>query len=84
MLIMPDLYSLLRPPYFELILGVISLSGAVVSTLTGTTRARFSGLVYRDKEPRLFLVTVASYYFMGIGFIGYFLYVVSWPISPSR
>jgi hypothetical protein len=55
---MPDWYS----EYIYLILGVIALSGAVVSTCTGKTFYR--GLVYRAKDPSEFwwLVTI---YFLG-------------------
>ena len=70
---MPDLLSLLRPPYIFLILGVISFSGAVVSTYTGKSWGRFGGFVYRAKEPKQFWWLVATYYLIGAWFIGYFL-----------
>jgi cytochrome b561 len=59
--------------YIYLILGVITLSGAVVSTYTGKTWARFGGWVYRAKEPNDFWWVVAIYYFGGVLFIGIFL-----------
>jgi hypothetical protein len=66
---MPDWYS----HYIYLILGVIFFSGAVVSTCTGQTWVRFSGLVYRAKEPTLFWGTVAIYCVGGVVCIGTFL-----------
>jgi hypothetical protein len=70
---MPDLHSLLKPPYIFLILGVLSFSAAVVWTCTGKARTRFSGLVYRAEEPTQFWWLVAMYYFAGVLFIGIFL-----------
>jgi hypothetical protein len=69
---MPDWYS----HYIYLILGIISFSGAVVSTCTGKTRARFSGWVYRAQEPVVFWLVVATYYLGGVFFIGIFLYKI--------
>ena len=69
---MPDWYS----HYIYLILGVISFSGAVVSTCTGKTRARFSGWVYRAEEPTQFWWVVTIYYLGSVLFIGIFLYEV--------
>ncbi len=71
---MPDLSFLFKPPYMFLMLGVISLSGAAVSTCTGTTWLRLHGRIIRAKEPGEFWRTVATYYLLGIGLIGYFLY----------
>ena len=73
---MPDLYSLLRPPYIYLILGVIFFSGAVASTCTGKTIARYAGWAYRAKEPTQFWGVVVIYYLFGVCFIGYFLHKV--------
>jgi hypothetical protein len=66
---MPDWH----PHYIYLILGVIFFSGAVVSTFTGKTWVRFSGLVYRAKEPDVFWGLVAIYYLAGVLFVGTFL-----------
>jgi len=74
---MPDLPSLLRPPHLYLILGVISFSGAVVSTCTGKSWGRFGGFVYRAEEPNQFWWLVATYYLIGVCFIGYFLYLLA-------
>jgi hypothetical protein len=74
MLFMPDLSSLLRPPYIFLILGVISFSGAVVSTCTGKTRTRYRSSIYRAQEPSEFWQVVAMYYLGAVLFVGLFLY----------
>jgi RsiW-degrading membrane proteinase PrsW (M82 family) len=74
---MPDLHSLLRPPYIYLILGAISFSGAVVSTCTGKSWGRFGGFVYRAEEPNQFWWLVAVYFLGGVLFIGIFMYDVS-------
>jgi hypothetical protein len=59
--------------YNFLIIGVLFFSGAVASTHAGKTRGRFSGWVYRAKEPGVFRFAVASYYLGGVLFIGRFL-----------
>ncbi len=81
---MPDLGSLLRPPYIFLILGVISISAAAFFTFSGRVWVRFNGWVYRAEEPRAFWVNVAAYYFVGVCFIGYFLYKVYGISSSNR
>lgn len=73
---MPDLGSLLRPPYIFLILGVASISAATVFIFSGKAWVRFSGWVYRANKPRAFWGEVAAYYFVGICFIGFFLLTV--------
>jgi hypothetical protein len=70
---MSDPLWLLRPPYVFLILGVISISGAAFFAYTGKVWVRFSGWVYRDKEPRVFWGEVAAYFLVGVFFVGYFL-----------
>jgi RsiW-degrading membrane proteinase PrsW (M82 family) len=75
-LIMPAWFSLLRPPYIDLILGVILFSAAVVWTCTGKARTRFSGWVYRAAEPTQFWWVVAMYFLGGVLFIGIFLHEV--------
>jgi hypothetical protein len=71
---MPELHTLLRPPYNYLILGVITFSAAVVSTCTGKTIARYAGWVYRAKEPTQYWGTAAMYYLGAVLSIGIFLY----------
>ena len=73
---MPDLNSLLKPPYVFLILGVISICAAAFFTCTGKVWVRFSGWVYRAKEPGWFWWEVALDYLIGVCFIGYFLYKI--------
>jgi hypothetical protein len=73
---MPNLASVLRTPYDFLILGIASISAAVVFTFTGKAWVRFNGWVYRAKEPRWFWWEVALYYLAGVWFVGYFFYRV--------
>jgi hypothetical protein len=73
-LLIPDLHALLRPPYIYLILGVISLSAAAVWTCTGKAWIRFHGWVYLAEEPNRFWLEVVTYYLIGAGFIGVFMY----------
>ena len=73
-LLMPNLSTLIRPPYVFLILGIISISAATVFTCTGKVWVRFNGWIYRAKEPRAFWGEVAAYYFVGVCFIGFFVY----------
>jgi hypothetical protein len=68
---------LLRPPNVFLTVGVISMSAATFFAYTGKVWCRFSGWVYRDKEPRVFWGEVAAYFLVGVFFVGYFLYKVS-------
>jgi cell division protein FtsW (lipid II flippase) len=73
---MPDWWHVpIRSPYLFLILGIISFSLAVVWTCIGKARTRFHGWVYRAEEPNQFWFQVALYYLVGVGFIGYFLYL---------
>jgi len=65
---MPALNPLLRPPNGFLTVGVISISAAAVFAFTGQVWCRFSGWVYRDKEPRVFWGEVAAYFFAGVFF----------------
>jgi hypothetical protein len=62
--------------YYFLILGVISLSAAVLWTCTGKARTARHGWVYRAEEATDFWFTVAMYYFTGVLSIGIFLYKV--------
>jgi hypothetical protein len=67
--------------YSYLIIGLLTLFWAVLSTYRGKTRSRFSGWVYRAKEPGGFWFAVAVYYVAGVLFIGLFLNGV---YGPSR
>jgi hypothetical protein len=77
MLLMPDLDSILRPPNVFLTLGVISISAAALFAFTGKVWVRFSGWVYREKDPRVFWGEVAAYFLVGVFFVGYFLFKIS-------
>ncbi len=70
---MLDFNSLLRPPYIFLILGVGSISAAVIFTCTGKVWVRFNGWAYRAEKPGTFWREVALYYLGGMWFLGYFL-----------
>jgi hypothetical protein len=62
------------PPSSLLILGIISFSGAVVSTCTGKTRARVGRTIYRATEPSTFWWVVAIYYVGSLLFVGLYLH----------
>jgi hypothetical protein len=70
---MPDWHSQL-PPYSLLILGIISFSGAVVSTCIGKTWARTGRTIFRAKEPSTFWWVVAIYYGGALLFVGLYLH----------
>jgi len=70
---MLELSSLSKPPNVFLIVGVILISGAAFFAYTGKVWVRFSGWVYRDKEPGVFWGEVAAYFLVGVFFVGYFL-----------
>jgi hypothetical protein len=72
---MPDLHSLLKPPYIFLIVGVMWFFGAIVSTCTGKTWGRVGYTISPAEEPSKFWGVVAMYYLGGVLFIGYFLYL---------
>ncbi len=74
---MPDMHTVLRPPYIFLVLGCISMSVGVISTCSGETWARYGRVIRRDKEPKQFWEDVVASYLIGVCFIGYFLYKVS-------
>jgi hypothetical protein len=76
-LFMPDLGLLLAPPNVFLTVGVIFISGAAVFAYTGKVWVRFSGWVYREKQPRVFWGEVAAYFLGGVFLVGYFLYRVA-------
>jgi hypothetical protein len=59
--------------YIFLTFAAIFFGGGVVSTLTGTTLARFRGVVYRAKNPSDFWWTVATYYLLALFFVYMYL-----------
>jgi hypothetical protein len=75
--------TLLRAPYIFLILGVISIFGAIVSTCTGKTWAGTGRTISRAKEPSEFWWIVAIYYLGGRSLHWVFLVHgrVGWPLS---
>lgn len=76
MLLMSDVKSLLSPPYTLLVFGMFLFFLGVVYTYTGKAWIRFHGWVYRAEEPKRYWLEVALYYFLGVCFIGYFLYKI--------
>ena len=73
---MPGFSLFLRPPYTYLIIGVVFIGGALVSTCTGKSLSRTGGLVCRDKNPIEFWGTVSIYYLAGAIFLAAFLHLV--------
>jgi hypothetical protein len=72
-----DRYSyLIYPPYLFLLVGIVFLVLAVIWTFTGKAFTRFNRRVYLAEEPIVYWWNVASYYFVGVFLIGYFLYKV--------
>jgi ABC-type cobalamin transport system permease subunit len=71
---MPSWNEPIKSPYIFLILGVLSISAAVVFTCMGKVWVRLNGWVYRAKEPKWFWWEVALDYLIGVCFIGYCLY----------
>jgi hypothetical protein len=72
MLLLPDLNSLLKPPFIFLILGIFFISAAVVYTRMGKAWGRFNGWIYRAEKPVTFWVEVVFYYLGGVWSLGYF------------
>jgi hypothetical protein len=68
---------LVKPPHIFLMLGILSISAAVVFTCTGKAWVRFNGWICRAKQPGWFWWGVALYYLVGVCFVGYFLYRVT-------
>jgi len=57
-----------------LLIGIVVLVIAMVFTLAGGSLERFRGIVYRTEEPKRFWWSVATWYLIGLFFIGLFLY----------
>ena len=68
--------QLLNPEFPAVMIAVIFLAAAVVSTLTGKTISRSRGWVFRAKDPSDFWGCVAIYYVAAIVGIGIYLYGV--------
>ena len=69
---MPDSY--VEPPYGLLWAGIFILFLAMVYTYAGKAWICFQGWAYRAEEPKRYWSEVATYYLLGLGLIGYFLY----------
>jgi hypothetical protein len=66
-----------RLPEGFLIAGILFLFPAVAGTFTGKAFAPHRGWDYRAERPNEFWLDVALFYLGGIGFILYFLYLVT-------
>jgi hypothetical protein len=75
-MIMPDEDALLNPKFPYLMIGVIFLAAAVVSTFAGKTYSGYGGWASRAKEPAQFWWSLVILYFGGVLFIGIYLYGV--------
>jgi hypothetical protein len=60
-----------------LLLGIASICAAVVFTYKGKVWVRFTGWVYRAKEPKWFWWEVALDYLIGLYLVGQFLSKIS-------
>jgi hypothetical protein len=72
---MSDPFWLLKPPKGFFTFGMFLVLLGTVYTYTGKAYVRFQGWVYRAKEPKCYW-EVVTYYLLGIGLIGLFLYEV--------
>ena len=54
--------------------GVLMLAIAVAGTCAGKLPGRFGGFASRTKNPGQYWSSLAGYYLVGIGFIGYYIY----------
>jgi hypothetical protein len=63
-------------PYTLLLFGICSILFAIAGLLCGESMGRIGRMIYRTEEPSQFWQTTAMYFFIGICFIGYFLYKV--------
>ena len=75
-LYLADAFWLLKPPYGFFTFGMLVLFLAVVYTITGKAYVRFQGWAYRAKEPKRYWGEVVTYYLLGAGLIGLFLYEI--------
>jgi len=73
---MSDPLWLLKPPYGFFTFGMLLIFLGMVYTYTGKAYVRFQGWVDRAKEPKRYWGEVVTYYLLGAGLIGLFLYEV--------
>jgi len=76
-MLLRDMNWILRSPYLFLVVGVIAISAAAIFTFTGKVWVRFNGWVYRTEEPKAFWGEVVAYCFVGVCFIGVYLFTVA-------
>ena len=60
-----------------LIFGIFLCGLAAVWTSTGKAWLRSGGWLYRAKEPKSFWFQVTLCFLLGLGFIGYYLYLTN-------
>ena len=73
---MSGLFWFLKPPYTLLIAGIFVLFLAFIYTCAGKAWIRAGGWVYRAHEPKRYWSEVVTYYLIGVGLIGLFLFAV--------
>jgi hypothetical protein len=61
----------------SLILAVVLIGMALISTVTGVCLVKYQGIVMRATDPKTFWQNVAMYYLLGILFLGLYLYTAN-------
>jgi hypothetical protein len=73
---MDHLRKFFEPPYIFLILGLVFLGAAMISTFTGESFAYLGRILERDKQPKAFWRDVFVGYLGGVFLIAYFFYKI--------
>lgn len=60
-----------------LIFGTLLCSLAAIWAYMGKAWLRFGGWVYLDKDPKRFWLHIAVHLLLGVGLIGYYLYLTN-------
>ena len=60
--------------HVSLILGIVLMVMALISTLTGRCLVKYRGIVSRADEPKTFWQTIALDCLLGLFFLGLYLY----------
>ena len=68
---------LMARDHVSLILGVVLMVMALISTLTGTALVKYRGIVHRAEDPKAFWESIAVDCLLGLIFLGLYLYTVS-------
>ena len=63
--------------HVSLVIGIVSLSMALIFTLTGTCFARFGRVIYRAEEPNVFWQSIATLCVLGLFFLGLYFYTAN-------